>query len=142
MKKKALIFGITGQDGSYLADLLISKNYEVHGVIRRSSSFNTSRIDHLINDESLRNPCSLKLVSMGIDVKPLIKNPVKIDPKKRDIPPVRGVARKWNFLLLSGISISIFFLFAIFLKKPLKVIEAKKLKKKIDNAEPIVIDLS
>jgi GDPmannose 4,6-dehydratase len=44
---KALISGITGQDGSYLAELLLSKGYEVHGLIRRSSSFNTSRIDHI-----------------------------------------------------------------------------------------------
>ena len=48
--KKALITGITGQDGSYLAELLLAKGYEVHGVIRRSSTFNTSRIDHLYND--------------------------------------------------------------------------------------------
>ena len=48
--KKALITGITGQDGSYLADLLLSKGYEVHGIIRRASSFNTSRIDHLYQD--------------------------------------------------------------------------------------------
>lgn len=48
--KKALITGITGQDGSYLAELLLEKGYEVHGVIRRSSSFNTSRIDHLFHD--------------------------------------------------------------------------------------------
>jgi GDPmannose 4,6-dehydratase len=48
--KKALITGITGQDGSYLAELLLSKGYEVHGVIRRSSTFNTSRIDHLYTD--------------------------------------------------------------------------------------------
>src|SRR5256884_1221446 len=48
--KKALITGITGQDGSYLAELLLSKDYEVHGVIRRSSSFNTGRIDHLYQD--------------------------------------------------------------------------------------------
>ena len=45
--KKALITGITGQDGSYLADLLLEKGYEVHGIIRRASTFNTSRIDHL-----------------------------------------------------------------------------------------------
>jgi len=51
--KKALITGITGQDGSYLAELLLDKGYEVHGIIRRSSSFNTGRIDHLINDKSL-----------------------------------------------------------------------------------------
>jgi GDPmannose 4,6-dehydratase len=48
--KKALITGITGQDGSYLAELLLAKGYEVHGVIRRSSTFNTSRIDHLYQD--------------------------------------------------------------------------------------------
>ena len=48
--KKALITGITGQDGSYLAELLLDKGYEVHGIKRRSSSFNTSRIDHLYQD--------------------------------------------------------------------------------------------
>ncbi len=48
--KKALITGITGQDGSYLAELLLEKGYEVHGIIRRSSTFNTSRIDHLYHD--------------------------------------------------------------------------------------------
>jgi GDPmannose 4,6-dehydratase len=50
MPKKALITGITGQDGSYLVELLLSKGYEVHGIIRRSSSFNTQRIDHLYTD--------------------------------------------------------------------------------------------
>jgi len=55
MKKKALIFGITGQDGAYLSDLLISKNYEVHGVKRRSSSLNTTRIDHLYEEPHKRN---------------------------------------------------------------------------------------
>jgi GDPmannose 4,6-dehydratase len=48
--KKALITGITGQDGSYLAELLLEKGYEVHGIIRRSSSFNTGRIDHIFED--------------------------------------------------------------------------------------------
>ena len=48
--KKALLTGITGQDGSYLAELLLEKGYEVHGIIRRSSSFNTGRIDHLYQD--------------------------------------------------------------------------------------------
>ena len=48
--KKALITGITGQDGSYLAELLLGKGYEVHGIIRRASTFNTHRIDHLYND--------------------------------------------------------------------------------------------
>ena len=50
-KKRALITGITGQDGSYLAELLIEKGYEVHGMKRRSSSFNTSRIDHIHNND-------------------------------------------------------------------------------------------
>jgi GDPmannose 4,6-dehydratase len=49
-ERKALITGITGQDGSYLAELLLSKGYEVHGIIRRSSSFNTERVDHLYHD--------------------------------------------------------------------------------------------
>tara|TARA_R100000808_G_scaffold24863_1_gene58873 strand:+ start:13908 stop:14903 length:996 start_codon:yes stop_codon:yes gene_type:complete len=53
MIKKALITGITGQDGSYLAELLLEKGYEVHGIIRRSSSFNTGRIDHIFSDISL-----------------------------------------------------------------------------------------
>lgn len=50
MTKKALITGITGQDGSYLAELLLDKGYEVHGIIRRASSFNTKRIDHIYQD--------------------------------------------------------------------------------------------
>ena len=50
MAKRALITGITGQDGSYLAELLLSKGYEVHGIIRRASTFNTSRIDHIYAD--------------------------------------------------------------------------------------------
>ena len=53
--KKALITGITGQDGSYLAELLLEKGYEVHGIIRRSSSFNTSRIDHLYQDPHIND---------------------------------------------------------------------------------------
>lgn len=51
--KKALITGITGQDGSYLTEILLEKGYEVHGMIRRSSSFNTARIDHLYNDPEI-----------------------------------------------------------------------------------------
>jgi len=54
-RKKALITGITGQDGSYLAELLLEKGYEVHGIIRRSSSFNTGRIDHILTDPHERN---------------------------------------------------------------------------------------
>ena len=54
--KKALIIGITGQDGSYLAELLLQKGYEVHGIVRRSSSFNTDRIDHLYQDRHADSP--------------------------------------------------------------------------------------
>ena len=53
VKKRALITGINGQDGSYLTEFLLSKNYEVHGMIRRSSSFNTGRIDHLHNNPKI-----------------------------------------------------------------------------------------
>ena len=54
--KKAFITGVTGQDGSYLAELLLQKGYEVHGLIRRSSSFNTARIDHIYQDPHSPNP--------------------------------------------------------------------------------------
>ena len=50
MNRRAFITGITGQDGSYLAELLLAKGYEVHGMVRRSSSFNTERIDHIYQD--------------------------------------------------------------------------------------------
>src|SRR5258706_5827479 len=53
MAKKALITGITGQDGSYLAELLLSKGYEVHGIIRRASTFNTGRLDHIYSDPNV-----------------------------------------------------------------------------------------
>ena len=59
--KKALITGITGQDGSYLAELLLSKNYEVHGIVRRSSSFNTQRINHIYQDQNTNADAALKL---------------------------------------------------------------------------------
>jgi GDPmannose 4,6-dehydratase len=61
MTKRALITGITGQDGSYLTELLLEKGYEVYGIIRRSSSFNTARIDHLYQDPHEANP-RLRLV--------------------------------------------------------------------------------
>lgn len=56
MTKIALITGITGQDGSYLAEFLLEKGYEVHGIKRRASSFNTSRIDHIYQDRHETNP--------------------------------------------------------------------------------------
>lgn len=62
--KKALISGITGQDGSFLAELLLEKGYEVHGIIRRSSSFNTGRIEHLYFDEWIRDMNKNRLVEL------------------------------------------------------------------------------
>ena len=53
MKRKAFITGITGQDGSYLAEILLEKGYEVYGMVRRSSTFNRSRIDHLFGEIEL-----------------------------------------------------------------------------------------
>ncbi|MBO6971799.1 MAG: GDP-mannose 4,6-dehydratase [Prochlorococcus marinus CUG1431] len=80
MKKIALITGITGQDGSYLAEFLLKKNYEVHGIKRRASSFNTERIDHLYQDPHSEDPNfflhygdltdSLNLINIIQEVKP------------------------------------------------------------------------
>ncbi len=64
MAKVALITGITGQDGSFLAEFLIEKGYEVHGIIRRSSSFNTGRIEHLYLDEWVRDMQQKRLVNL------------------------------------------------------------------------------
>ena len=64
MAKVALITGITGQDGSFLAELLIEKGYEVHGIMRRSSSFNTARIEHLYLDEWVRDMHHERLVNL------------------------------------------------------------------------------
>ena len=64
MSKVALITGITGQDGSYLAEFLIEKGYEVHGLMRRSSSFNTARIEHLYLDEWVRDMKKKRLVNL------------------------------------------------------------------------------
>ncbi|HHT23379.1 MAG TPA: GDP-mannose 4,6-dehydratase [Bacteroidales bacterium] len=64
MSKVALITGITGQDGSYLAEFLLEKGYEVHGVLRRSSSFNTGRIEHLYLDEWVRDMKKERLINL------------------------------------------------------------------------------
>ena len=64
MAKKALITGITGQDGSFLAEFLIEKGYEVHGILRRSSSFNTGRIEHLYLDEWVRDMHQKRLIEL------------------------------------------------------------------------------
>lgn len=64
MRKVALITGITGQDGSYLAEFLVEKGYEVHGIMRRSSSFNTARIEHLYLDEWVRDMKQKRLIEL------------------------------------------------------------------------------
>lgn len=64
MQKKALITGITGQDGSFLAEFLLEKGYEVHGILRRSSSFNTGRIEHLYLDEWVRDMKQKRLIDL------------------------------------------------------------------------------
>jgi len=64
MKKKALITGITGQDGSYLAELLLDKDYEVHGILRRASYFNTSRIEHLYFEEWIKDMQQKKSIEL------------------------------------------------------------------------------
>ena len=76
LKKKALIFGITGQTGSYLAEFLLKKGYEVYGIIRRSSSFNTGRLDHLYQDPHAKD-CKFKLVYGDLSDSGSITNIIK-----------------------------------------------------------------
>ncbi len=78
--KKALITGITGQDGSYLAELLLDKGYEVHGIIRRSSSFNTGRIDHLYDNPDILNKRLFLHYGDMIDANSLNRLLEKIEP--------------------------------------------------------------
>jgi len=80
MARRAFITGITGQDGSYLAELLLAKNYEVHGMIRRSSSFNTQRIDHLYQDP--HQSCARLFLHYGdlTDAQNLTNSILKIQP--------------------------------------------------------------
>ena len=66
--KKALVTGITGQDGSYLADLLLAKGYEVHGIIRRASTFNTARIEHLYQDPHINGVRMQRQLCKSIDL--------------------------------------------------------------------------
>ncbi|MEO8665242.1 MAG: GDP-mannose 4,6-dehydratase [Ignavibacteria bacterium] len=78
--KKALISGITGQDGSYLTEILLDKGYEVHGIIRRSSSFNTKRIDHLYANEKLLNSSLFLHFGDLVDTSSLNRLLEKIEP--------------------------------------------------------------
>ena len=78
--KKALITGITGQDGSYLTEILLEKGYEVHGIIRRSSSFNTGRINHLYDDPEILNKKLFLHYGDLIDASSLNRLLEKIEP--------------------------------------------------------------
>jgi len=82
LKKKALITGITGQDGSYLAEILLNKGYEVHGIIRRSSSFNTKRIDHLYNNREIRDNTLFLHYGDVVDTSNLNRLLEKIEPQE------------------------------------------------------------
>ena len=86
MKKIALITGVTGQDGAYLAEFLLSKNYQVHGIKRRSSSFNTGRIDHLYEDHESDTNFFLHYGDMT-DTTNLIRLIQKSNPMKSIILP-------------------------------------------------------
>jgi GDPmannose 4,6-dehydratase len=82
MAKRALITGITGQDGSYLAELLLAKGYEVHGIIRRASTFNTGRLDHIYSDPHA-NKAALKLHYGDLsDASALARLLAKIEPQE------------------------------------------------------------
>jgi len=72
--KKALLTGITGQDGSYLAELLLYKGYEVHGIMRRASTFNTRRIDHIYKDPHNGNKVHLHLYYGDVSVSETLMN--------------------------------------------------------------------
>lgn len=74
MSRVALITGITGQDGSYLAELLLDKGYHVHGLIRRSSSFNTARIEHLMESHGRENSRLTLHHGDILDTNSLLKN--------------------------------------------------------------------
>ena len=78
--KKALITGITGQDGSYLTELLLSKGYEVHGIVRRSSSFNRNRIDHLISNPEIYDSCLFLHYGDVVDTSSLNRILEKVEP--------------------------------------------------------------
>ena len=95
--KKAIITGITGQDGSYLAELLLKKGYQVFGIIRRSSSFNTQRIDHIYQDPHLpNNNLSLQIrviVSGTLPTRGILKTQAFKETPFLTIPVFLGVAK-------------------------------------------------
>ena len=97
-KKVALITGITGQDGSYLCEFLLKKGYDVHGIIRRSSSFNTGRIDEMYKD---RHTCGANLHLHYGDLTDAT-NLVHIVTKVRSIVLIRSQARPFYVMCVCG----------------------------------------
>ena len=97
---KALITGITGQDGSYLAELLLAKGYEVHGIIRRASTFNTERIDHLYQDPHINDVQLFLHYSDIADSTSLIKLLYRIQPD--EIYSIRSLKEKTLCAVLSA----------------------------------------
>ena len=91
--KRALITGITGQDGSYLAEQLLDKGYEVHGIVRRSSRFNTERIDHLYRDPHEERRAAVPALRRPDGVVSRLVTPGLRDPARRDLPPRRAEPR-------------------------------------------------
>ena len=91
--KRALITGITGQDGSYLAELLLAKGYEVHGIVRRSSSFNTERLDHIYQDPHVAD-YRLRLVYGDLDdASVAATRMLRTRQARRDLQPRRAEPR-------------------------------------------------
>ena len=108
-KKVALITGITGQDGSYLAEFLIEKGYEVHGLMRRSSSFNTARIEHLYLDEWVRDMKKARLVNLHwadmTDSSSLIRVISKVRPTEiYNLAAHNGVLRLLEAVRICGLA--------------------------------------
>ena len=102
-QKVALITGITGQDGSYLAELLLEKGYEVHGMIRRSSSFNTDRIDHLYKDPHLNGVRLFLHYGDMSDSSSLNRIVEKIEPSEiYNLAAQSFVPTSWRQPLLTG----------------------------------------
>ena len=97
MKKVTLITGVTGQDGSYLAEILLGRGYFVHGLIRKSSSFNTARIDHIIRDQKYNDSFFFHYRDLT-DPSSLNRLLVKIKPQEIYIKNIYLVNQKFEEL--------------------------------------------
>ena len=109
--KTALISGITGQDGSFLAEFLLQKGYEVHGILRRSSSFNTGRIEHLYFDEWVRDMKQKRTINLHYgdmtDSSSLIRIIQQVQPDEKDSITQRYIQNDHRYA--SKISVHLFY---------------------------------